>query len=181
MSFFANLFRNRRAEAAEANAERIVALWKEQVCRQIEMEARLVEAHRVHVAAIEALNLQLQYESMRERTELKKAHADELKRVIEEKQKLWDELTKVRYVETPALRQVQVNTTEDSAPPPSPKLETPVGTPWQRVQRFYAEQQEAAARTRFTKPAEAPVKGETNGNDGEGRDSAPLGKPSSNA
>lgn len=172
------IFRNRRAEAAEANVERIVGLWKEQVCQRIDAEVRLIEAHREHVAAIEALNTQLQFEAMRERTELKKAHAEELKRVIEEKQKLWDELTKVRYVETPALRQVQVNSEKDDSAPPSPKFETPVGTPWQRVQKFYADQEERAAKVRLTKPAETPVEGAQHGDAGDGRNSAPLGEPS---
>lgn len=168
------IFRNRRAEAAEANTERIVGLWKEQVCRTIDAEAKLVEAHAAHVAAIEALNVQLQYEAMRERTELKKAHAEELSRVIQENKKFWDELTKVRYVETPALRQVQLE--EDRQPPPSPMTEIPVGTPWQRVQARYMKEQEEEARRRFVKPANAPVEGAANGDDGERRDSAPLGE-----
>ena len=150
----------------------------EMVRRHMVAMLELENKHKEEIARIESLNQTIQFEAMRERTELKKAHAEELKRVIEEKQKLWDELTKVRYVENPALRQVQVNTAEDNTPPPSPKIDASVGTPWQRVQRHYADLEERAAKTRFTKPAEAPVEGEKHGDDGAGRNSAPLGEPS---
>lgn len=150
----------------------------EMVRRHMVAMLELNKKHEEEISRIESLNQTIQFEAMRERTELKKAHAEELSRVIQENKKLWDELTKVRYVETPALRQVQVNSEKDDSAPPSPRLEAPVGTPWQRVQKFYAEQEERAAKVRFTKPAGTPVEGETHGNDSDGRQSTPLGEPS---
>jgi hypothetical protein len=113
--------------------------------------------------------------------DLKTAHAAERNHVIEENQKLLDELTKVRYVEKPALQSIKIG--EDNTPPPTPS-EIPQGTPWQRVQRKYALEQEAEAARKYVKPAEAPVPGVEGAPDGsvrEGRVEAPLGKPSVDA
>src|SRR5689334_8396384 len=88
-------------------------IWLEQ--ELLEMTARHAAAmlqmqkkHEEEISRIESLNQTIQFEAMRERTELKKAHAEELNRAIEEKRKMFDELTKVRYVEKPALAQVQI-------------------------------------------------------------------------
>ena len=106
---------------------------------------------------------------------LKKVYEQQLSHAINENQKIFDELTKVRYVEQPALRNVHIG--EDKTPPPKPSEQSEQGTPWQRVQRRYAQEQEMADKIRLTKPAEAPVgEGESNGSLREGRIEAPLGQ-----
>lgn len=167
------IFRNARAEAAEAANQRLVEMWKESACRQIDSTAQLVDAHKAHVAAIEALNLQLQFEAMRERTELKKAHADELNRVIEENQKLRDDIDRLRLLVTPALQNVELPKERSSAPPPP--SETFTGTPWQRVLQREIAAQDRAAAAKHTKPAGAPLEGESHGSSSEGRVDASLG------
>jgi len=137
---------------------------------------RLVEAHKAHVAAIEGLNLQLQYEAMRERVELKKAHAEELNHVIEENQKLRDDMDRLRLLVTPALQNVELPK-ERSAPPP-PRTDVFVGTPWQRIQAREMQKQDEAATRKHVRPADYPLEGEPNGSSSEGRVDAPLGRES---
>lgn len=172
------LFESAKRHAADVlmhqqKFERVVELWKEQACRQVDAEARLVDAHRTHVAAIEALNLQLQFEAMRERTELKKAHAEELNRVIEENQKLRDDIDRIRLLLTPALQNVELPKERSASPPPMTPVFT--GTPWQRVQQREMAKQDAVAAAKHTKPAEAPLGGESHGSSSERRVDAPLG------
>ena len=160
-----NLFRNRAAE-------RIVELWKADVCRNVDAMAALVKAHENHVAAIEALNLQLQYEAMRERVELKTAHAAELARVITESEKLRDDMDRLRLLITPALQGVELPKERTAPQPPS---DIPTGTPWQRVQKREILKQEQDWARKHTKPAAAPLEGESNGISSERRVDAPLG------
>ena len=106
--------------------------------------------------------------------ELKSSHATELIRVIEDKQRIWDELTKVRYVQTPALQNVRLE--EDKTPPPSPQSSEYLGTPWQQVLARYEKEQQRADRVRYTAPVAA--QGDANGMDSTGRIEPPLGQPS---
>lgn len=159
------LFRNRAAE-------RIVELWKAEVSRNVDAMAALIRAHENHVAAIEALNLQLQYEAMRERVELKTAHAAELNRVIEENQRLRDDMDRLRLLVTPALQNVELPKERTGPPPPS---DVPVGTPWQRFQQREVARQEEAWARKHAKPVAAPLEGDPNGISSERRVDAPLG------
>lgn len=166
------IFRNTRAELAEANTERIVGLWKEQVCRQVDAEVRLFEANKMHATALDALNLQLQYEAMRERVELKKAHADELNRAIEECQKLRDDNERLRLLVTPALQNVELPKERSAPQPPSKEVFT--GTPWQRILQREIAAQDRTAAAKFVKPADAPLEGESHGSTSERRVDASL-------
>jgi hypothetical protein len=62
---------------------------------------------------------------------LEKSHAEQLKYAIEENERLRDELTRTRYLLTPALQNVSLE--PDNSPPPTPIEEG--GTPWQRILR----------------------------------------------
>jgi hypothetical protein len=110
--------------------------------------------------------------------DLKKAHARELNRVISENQRLWDELTKVRYVETPALQRIQIG--EDKTPPPTPSEDLGGLTPWERVRAKYIKEQEMQATRRYTTPAVSPDEagGTTDGSVREGRIETPQRQPS---
>lgn len=116
--------------------------------------AQLIEAHRQHVASIEALHNTLELQAMTNLAELKTAHARELNRVIEENQKLRDDADRLRLLLTPALQNVELP--KERTAPPSPVEETITGTPWQRVLKKAIVDQERAAKVRFTKDAEAP-------------------------
>lgn len=150
------IFRNARAEAAEDACRTITRMYTEQI------------------AAIERLHLTMEYEAMRERTELKSAHAAELNRVIEENQKLRDDMDRLRLLITPALQNVELPK-ERSATPPPPRTETLIGTPWQRVLQREIAAQERAAVAKHTIPAETPLEGESHGSSSERRVDAPLG------
>ncbi len=130
--------------------------------------------HEAVIAQIEGQHLSEICSMMKHLDDVKKANAQFMSHVIEEKLKLWDELTKVRYVQTPALADVRLE--EDKTPPPSPQESTYLGTPWQQVLKRYEEDQRRADRVRFTTPVTA--QGETNGMESEGRVESPLGQPS---
>jgi hypothetical protein len=121
----------------------------------------------------------LKVSHLRELEDLKKAHAEELKRAIEDNARLRDETERMRIYLTPALQ--SVSTVPDNSAPPSPAPDAYTGTPWQRILKREIARQEAEAAARLTKPADAPVKGESNGNAGEGRNEAPLREPSASA
>jgi hypothetical protein len=108
----------------------------------------------------------------KEITDLKKAHADELNRAIEESARLRDEAQRIRLYLTPALQNVQLE--PDKSAPPVPSVATYTGTPWQRILAREIAKQEKEVAARFTKP----VEGESDGISSEGRVSTPLGEQS---
>jgi hypothetical protein len=157
-------FRNRRAEAAEENCRVITKMFMERI------------------ADIQSLHNIIEYEALRERTELKKAHAEELSRAITEIQRLKDDLDRFRLLLTPALQTVELpKEREAREATQEPKGEVAfTGTPFQRLAKQVIAEQEAAAKakksTRYVKPAEAPLpQGESHGSTSEGRVDAPLG------
>jgi hypothetical protein len=184
------IFRNQRAELLEQqliderndNHARILLILKLQSERNTErqaLEERLMESHRLHVGSLELMHSIMEHESMRERVELKKAHADELNRVIEENQKLRDDNERLRLLVTPALQTVELPKERSAPPPPSSEVFT--GTPWQRVLQREIAAQDRAAAARHTKPADAPLEGESHGSSSEGRNPAPLSGESKSA
>lgn len=136
----------------------------------------LQENHEKEIARLEALNLDAKVEALRERSDLKKAHAQELSRVIEDNQKLHDDLDRTRLFLTPALQSVSLGTEADRSSPPTPE-NVPTGTPWQRILNREMKKQEDEAKQRLTKPADAPVGG-SDGSNSEGRVEAPLSEQS---
>jgi hypothetical protein len=111
------------------------------------------EKHEKEIARIESLNQIIQYEAMRELAEVKKAHAVELFRVIEENQRLRDDAKRLQLLAIPALKNVELE--PDKTPPPSPQEGVYLGTPWQRVLARELEAQERAAKNKFTRPVPA--------------------------
>jgi hypothetical protein len=93
-------------------------------------------------------------------TDLKKAHADELNRAIEECARLRDEAQRIRLYLTPALQSVQLE--PDKSGPPAP-TEVPMGTPWQRILAREVAKQEKEWAARHVQPVETPVGEESNG------------------
>jgi hypothetical protein len=65
--------------------------------------------------------------------ELKKTHADQLSRAIQENKELRDELARTRLYLSPGVASVQLGP-DNSPPPPSSLGAEYVGTPWQRLQ-----------------------------------------------
>jgi hypothetical protein len=61
---------------------------------------------------------------------LEKSHAEQLKYAIEENERLREELTRTRYLLTPALQSVSL---EPDNTPPAALSDENVGTPWQRI------------------------------------------------
>jgi hypothetical protein len=169
------LFRNRRAEYAEGLFERAKDGWRVELdniraehWKNVEV---LVQAHREHIAAIEALHNSIELQSVTGYAEMKTAHARELNRVIDENRKLQDDMDRLRLLLTPALQNVELPKERTAPPPPS---EVITGTPWQRVlQREIAAQERAAAR-KMTQPADVPLEGESHGSRSERRVDAPL-------
>lgn len=132
---------------------------------------RLETRHAAEIQRIESLNQTIQYEAMRELTEVKRAHAEELSRAINNLQKTQDELTKVRYVLNPALQTVDLE--PDRTPPPSPSKKVFRGTPWQQVQQREMQLQDEEAAKRLTTPVGVAGEGETVHAASSGRDAAP--------
>lgn len=97
----------------------------------------------------------------KEITELKKAHADELSRAIEECARLREEAQRIRLYLTPALQNVQLE--PDKSAPPAPSPETYTGTPWQRILQKALHEQEEKVAQRFTQPV--PAEKEAEGGD----------------
>lgn len=64
--------------------------------------------------------------------ELKSAHAAELNRVIEERDRLRDDLDRTRLFLNPGLANVNTSRTPDTSGPPVPE-NVPVGGAWSRV------------------------------------------------
>lgn len=122
--------------------------------------------------------IRLQSMHMAELERMESAHVAETRRVIQENQKLRDELERTRLLLNPALQSVTLKSEQDSSAPPKPNLETPTGTPWQRYLKSEIARQEAEASTRknYVKPAEAPVEGAHNGDAGQSGGVAPLSK-----
>ena len=131
-----NWFRNRRAEMLEQE------LVDQRHDHALEVQL-ILKLNRDHIESIQALNLTLQYEAMRELGETKKAHADELARAINEHEITRNELQRVLRILHPAMQSVEIpgSTVSTSSQPPQeqPKKLAPSGTPWQKVQAFYKE------------------------------------------
>ena len=169
-----SIFRNRRAEWLERELQ-----WQQER-HQSEMNIKECE-HEKHLFDVQSLNQTIQYESMRERVELKKAHAEELFRVIEENQRLKDDLDRFRLLLTPALQTVELPKEREAreAAAPEPKVDEFAGTPFQRMAKQYIAEQEKSAKTgsrKFVKPADAPLpQGESHGVSSERRVDASLG------
>lgn len=168
------IFRNRRAEALE---ERLI---DERHDHNVQMQLVLkLQAERI--ADMQSLHTTMEYEAMRERTELKSAHAAELNRVIEENQRLKDDLDRFRLLLTPALQTVELPKEREAreAAAPEPASEVFQGTPFQRLAKQVIAEQEKAAKTgsrKYVKPADAPLpQGESHGVSSEGRIDASLG------
>ena len=158
-------------EISEERHARHVATLREEWAMATE---RLIAAHRAHIEAIQNLHLTIEFESMRERTDLKKAHAEELNRVIEENQKLKDDVDRFRLLLTPALQNVELP--KERTAPPSPSAETVTGTPWQRtLKRELANQTENPKLRRAMEAAAKAAQGESHGSSSEGRVDASLG------
>jgi hypothetical protein len=135
----------------------------------------LREAHDLEVARLQSV-----HESAREL--LEKAHADHLRYVIEENQKLRDDLDRTRLLLNPALQSVELP--KERTEPPKPTEESEIGTPWQRLQRRHAHEMmelDKAERAKKSAPILVPVapavEGEHDGSVREGRNEAPLGQP----
>jgi len=158
-----SFFRNRRAERAEALLEET----KDEFYQQLEqinaehwaMINKLCDAHDAHRASIEVLHVSMEYEAMRERTELKKAHASELSRVITESEKLKDDMDRLRLLVTPALQNVELP--KERTGPPSFDKEVISGTPWQRILHREIAAQEKAAAPKYVNVADKPPEGST--------------------
>ena len=88
---------------------------------------------------------------------IEKAHASELERAINISNELRDELTRTRYLLTPALQNVSL--APDNTPPPAPSEENS-GTPWQRILRRAILAQQDQDRESKRVAAEAATKGE---------------------
>jgi Asp-tRNA(Asn)/Glu-tRNA(Gln) amidotransferase C subunit len=165
LNFFAILFRNRHVDWLEKETFAMMA-------RHAAAALQTQEKHEKEIARIESLNQIIQYEAMRELAETKKSHASELNRVIEENQRLRDDVKRLQFLAIPALKNVELE--PDKTPPPSPDKNAYLGTPWQRVLAREIELQERAAKERFTRPV--PAEGASDGSSGEGRVEAPLGE-----
>lgn len=174
------VFRNHRAEWLEKEIQvlrdelrQLRNFYELQIDRMVAKHQndaeRLVTAHRDHVAAIDALNLQLQYEAMRELAATKKAHGDELQRAINERDSLWDEYQRTLRLVHPKMQDVELP--KERTPPPSLDPNTETGTPWQRVLKRELKRQEQDAAAAVARKSQ----GESNGSTSEGRVDAPLG------
>lgn len=86
--------------------------------------------------------------------DLKKAHAEELKRVIEENASLRDLCERYRVALTPSIEKRPEGT--DNTPLPSPG-EQLGGLPFERVLRRYAAEEAVRLAVKHTKPADAPI------------------------
>lgn len=104
----------------------------------------------------------------KELARMESAHVAETKRVIQENQKLRDELERTRLLLTPALQSVTLRHEQDNESPPKPLEDVYRGTPFQRLRAQMIAEQEATAATvkNYTKPVGAPVKGEHHGDAG---------------
>lgn len=165
------IFRNRRAEWLERELQ-----WQQER-HQAELNIKECDQAK-HLADVQSLNQTLQYEAMRERVELKKAHAEELSRVIEENQRLKDDLDRFRLLLTPALQSVELPKEREAreATTPEPREEVFQGTPFQRMAKKFLAEQEKSSGKRYVRPADAPLaQGESHGSTSEGRVDASLG------
>jgi hypothetical protein len=113
--------------------------------------------------------------------EMKKSHADQMKYVIEDNQRLRAELERTRLLLTPALKEVDRYEGPDNSPPPSLVFDIEKhGTPWQRVQAREARLQREADAEEERKRKEAVaasgvnLKGDNDGNVRQQGESAPL-------
>lgn len=159
------IFRNARAEQLE---ERLI---DERHEHHVQVQL-ILKLYADRVTSIENLHTTIEYEAMRERVELKKAHADELNHAIEECQKLRDDNERLRLLVTPALQNVELPKERSAPQPPSKEVFT--GTPWQRILQREIAAQDRTAAAKFVKPADAPLEGESNGSTSERRVDAPL-------
>jgi hypothetical protein len=111
---------------------------------------------------------------------LEKARGEQLLYVIEDNQKLRDDLDRIRLLLTPALQSVEL--AKERTEPPKPTEDTFLGTPWQRTQQQWAwklrkEREEAERQKKAAANIPAPaVKGDEDGSTRSGRNEAPLGE-----
>jgi hypothetical protein len=108
------------------------------------------------------LERELEKQEQRHREEIarvEKSHAEQLKYAIEENERLREELTKTRYLLTPALQNVSLK--PDDAPPPALD-DQEVGTPWQRILKrsIKAQQEQDSIAHRVASEAAAKVAAE---------------------
>ena len=82
--------------------------------------------------------------------DLKSAHAEAWKHVIEDNQRLQDLCERYRVALNPTIAKASTE-----APPAMPDEDT--GTPWQRVLRKALKEQQEAASKVYIKPADSPV------------------------
>ena len=167
-------------DAHEKECQRLEAEYTHKVLMANQSWADLQRLYERLLAEANVTLTELQYERLRERTELKKAHAEELNRVIEENQKLRDDVERMRLVQIPALQQVELPR-ERTTQPPAPNPDTETGTSWQRIQRREIAAQEKRWNEKHVKPATDKPEGESNGVSSEGRKDVPLGGESKTA
>lgn len=151
----------------------MIRIWKS---NHVEwLEHTVVARDLQHATEIRTLREDFAQELQR----LEKAHAEHLRYVIEENQKLRDDLDRTRLLLNPALQSVELP--KERTEPPKPTAESEIGTPWQRLQRRHALNMielEKAERAKVNVVPVAPaVEGEHDGSVREGRIEAPLGEP----
>jgi regulator of replication initiation timing len=140
-------------------------LYLEKEVARLTMEAkeridyeRTEKANLLSRADNEALNQELLYRT--QIAELKKAHAAELNRVIEESQRLRTELDQLRQSLKPVERTTQQEDAEGTTPLKSDRTTfgemVIAGTPWQRILAREIAKQAAEANAKHTMPVETP-------------------------
>lgn len=131
-----------------------------------------------HTLWLEQECLRLREDHLRQIDDLKKGYAAQVSYVIEENQRLKDDLDRFRLLLTPALQTVELPKEREAreAAAPEPVEEIFTGTPFQRMAKKFLAEQEKSASKRFVKPADAPLpQGESHGSTSEGRVDASLG------
>jgi hypothetical protein len=108
------------------------------------------------------LEQELEKQEQRHREEIariEKAHALEIERAITISNELRDELTRTRYLLTPALQSVSL---EPDNTPPAALSDENVGTPWQRILKrsIKAQQEQDSIAHRVASEAAAKVAAE---------------------
>lgn len=133
-----------------------------------------------HTLWLEEECQRLREDHLRQVEDLKKSYASQLSYVIEENQKLKDDMDRLRLLLTPALQNVELPK-ERSTLPPAPDFETVTGTPWDRIRAREIAADEARWKKRHVKPVATAPEGESNGVFSEGRNDASLGGASKTA
>jgi hypothetical protein len=135
------MFQTKHANFLEAELSR------QRLEHSMAMES-LRQSHVEEITRLELLHLDAISQHLKTLSDLKKAHAEEMARVIEENKRLWDDAERVRLYLTPSLQSVQTTSErlrEENSPPPTlDPLE--MGTPWERLKKKEWARQEAEAR-----------------------------------